>query len=85
MGSSLGQQKQASKAVNVYNLVDEFCKTNGLNWTQSIGWLSTGGAPAVLGKRSRFGALIKEHDLNVVIQGTHVTILNARDIVTLAA
>ena len=56
-----------TKAVDVYNLVDDFCKKNGLNWTQRIGWLTTDGAPAMLGKFSRFEALIKKATFLAVV------------------
>ena len=61
-----------TKAVDVYNLVDDFCKKNGLNWTQRIGWLTTDGAPAMLGKRSGFGALIKKEAPSLVVVHCHL-------------
>lgn len=49
-----------TKAIDVYNLVNDWFEKRGLNWTKKIGWLSTDGAPAMLGRKSGFGALVKK-------------------------
>jgi hypothetical protein len=45
-----------TKAAYVYQLIDEFFSKNGLDWKTKLGFISTVGAPSMLGKKSGFGA-----------------------------
>jgi hypothetical protein len=51
----------------VYQLIDEFFSKNGLDWKTKLGFICTGGAPSMLGKKSRFGALVQVEAPQVVI------------------
>jgi len=57
-----------TKAADVYQLIEEFCTKNGLDdWKTKLGFICTDGAPAMLGKRSGFGALVKAEAPQVVV------------------
>jgi hypothetical protein len=47
------------KAVDVYQVIDEFFSKNGLDWKTKLGFICTDGAPSMLGKKSGFGALVQ--------------------------
>ena len=59
---------QTTKAIDIFNLIDNFFKSNDLsNWTQLIGWVCCDGAPAMLGNKSGFSAIIKQHSPNIIV------------------
>lgn len=60
-----------SKAIDVFEMVDNFFKETGMSWTNLIA-VCTDGAPAMLGTKSGFVALVKRK--NPDVQGTHCMI-----------
>ena len=47
-----------TKGKDIFDLVDKFFKENNLQWTRLVG-CTTDGAPAMLGSKSGFQALVK--------------------------
>ena len=50
--------RTTTKGEDVFELVNNFFKENGLQWTKLVGW-TTDGAPAMLGRKSGFQARVK--------------------------
>jgi hypothetical protein len=48
-----------TKAADVYQLIDELFKKNGLDWKTKLGFICTDGAPSLLGKKSGFEAFVQ--------------------------
>ena len=59
------QLKQTTKAVDIMAKMNEFFDSNGLSW-DIVGSICTDGAPAMLGKKSGFTALVKKVNPNVI-------------------
>ena len=58
--------KATTKLEDIMNIVNHFMEENGIEWAK-IGSLCTDGAPAMIGKRSRFVALVKEKCPDVIV------------------
>ena len=54
----INEMRTATKEEDMFGLVDNFFKRNGLQWTKLVG-STTGGAPAMLGRKSGFQARVK--------------------------
>ena len=59
------QLKQTTRAVDIMSTVNEFFDSNGISW-DLVGSICTDGAPAMLGKKSGFTALVKKINPNVI-------------------
>uniref|UniRef100_UPI00358EC2D2 protein FAM200C-like n=1 Tax=Myxine glutinosa TaxID=7769 RepID=UPI00358EC2D2 len=58
--------KTTTKSVDIMNIVNNFMEENGIEWTK-LGSLCTDGAPAMMGKRSGFVALVKDKCPDVIV------------------
>uniref|UniRef100_UPI00358ECE95 protein FAM200C-like n=1 Tax=Myxine glutinosa TaxID=7769 RepID=UPI00358ECE95 len=58
--------KTTTKSVDIMNVVNHFMEENGIEWTK-LGSLCTDGAPAIMGKRSGFVALVKDKCPDVIV------------------
>ena len=58
--------KATTKAKDIMNIVNHFMEENGIEWAK-LGSLCTDGAPAMLGKKSGFVALVKEKCPDVIV------------------
>ena len=56
-----------TKAIDVYNLIDEFFIENSIDWKTKIGQICCDGAPAMLGRKSGFADLVKRHSPQVEV------------------
>ena len=48
-------------------MVNNFFAKQGFNWKKNIGRLCTDGAPAILGKTSRFASLVKKEVPHIIV------------------
>ena len=55
-----------TKAADVKKLVDDFFRSNGLSWNM-VSAVCSDGAPAMLGRNSGFGALVKADAPHVIV------------------
>jgi len=55
-----------TKAADVKKLVDDFFRSNGLSWNM-VSAVCSDGAPAMLGRNSSFGALVKADAPHVIV------------------
>ena len=55
-----------TKAVDVKKVVDEFFKDNNLSWDM-VSAVCSNGAPAMLGQKSGFGALVKADAPHIIV------------------
>ena len=55
-----------TKAVDVKELVGKFFKDNNLSWDM-VSAVSSDGAPAMLGQKSGFGALVKANAPHIIV------------------
>ena len=51
---------QHAKATDVLEMLNDFSANQNFEWKKKIGSLCTDGAPAMLGKTSKFAALVKK-------------------------
>uniref|UniRef100_UPI00358F611A protein FAM200C-like n=1 Tax=Myxine glutinosa TaxID=7769 RepID=UPI00358F611A len=58
--------KTTTKSVDIMNIVNHFMEENGIEWTK-LGSLCMDGAPAMMGKRSGFVALVKDKCPDVIV------------------
>uniref|UniRef100_UPI00358FFEDB protein FAM200C-like n=1 Tax=Myxine glutinosa TaxID=7769 RepID=UPI00358FFEDB len=58
--------KTTTKSVDIMNIMNHFMEENGIEWTK-LGSLCTDGAPAMMGKRSGFVALVKDKCPDVIV------------------
>ena len=57
--------RTTTKGEDVFELVDNFFKENGLQWSKLVG-CTTDGAPAMLGRKSGFHARVKALSPSVI-------------------
>ena len=58
--------KATTKSEGITNIVNHFMEENGIEWAK-LGSFCTDGAPAPMGKRSGFVALVKEKCPDVIV------------------
>ena len=66
MPLQLSPLKATTKSVDIMNIVNHFMEENGIEWAK-LGSLCMDGAPAMMGKRSGFVALVKEKCPDVIL------------------
>ena len=58
---------ETTKAIDVFRMVKEFFEKQNFDWKKKLGSICTDGAPAMLGNKSGFAALVKNEVPHVVV------------------
>ena len=53
------QEMERTRAEDIFDLVNAFLRENSMTWSK-VGLVCTAGAPAMIGNRSGFAALLKQ-------------------------